>query len=81
MARYKKMALIKKLTKIGNSWGVILPTDLLKVVGIEDSSEVEISVKENQIVLRPTSLKDRKVMKAFMKVLDQYDKTFEKLAK
>jgi antitoxin component of MazEF toxin-antitoxin module len=75
------MTLVKKLTKIGNSLGVILPTDILKVVGISDKSEVEISIKDDEIVLRPTNLKDHKVMKIFLGVLKDYDETLKKLAK
>lgn len=75
------MALIKKLIKIGNSWGVILPSEILKVAGVNEDSEVEITVKENQIILKPSNLKDHKVMKAFLGVLHDYDKTFQKLAK
>jgi len=75
------MTLTKKLTKIGNSWGVILPAEILKVVGMSDDSEVEISVKENHIVLTPSNLKDHKVMKAFLSVIRDYDETLKKLAK
>ncbi len=75
------MVLVKKLTKIGNSWGVILPAEILKVAGITGKSKVEISVKEDQIVITPTNLKDHKVMQTFMGVLKDYDETLKKLAK
>lgn len=75
------MALVKKLSKIGNSYGVILPSDILDIAGLSKDSEVEISVKERQIIIRPTRLKDHKVLKTFMKVIEDYEDTFEKLAK
>jgi len=75
------MTLIKKLSKIGNSYGIILPTELLEVTGLSKDSEIEISVKENKIILTPTNLKDHKVMKTFMTVLRDFDDTFKKLAK
>jgi antitoxin component of MazEF toxin-antitoxin module len=75
------MVLVKKLTKIGNSYGVILPTEIMKVSGVTPHSQLEISVKDNQIVLKPTDLKDHRLMKAFMGVLEDFDKTFKKLAK
>ncbi|MBI3540672.1 MAG: AbrB/MazE/SpoVT family DNA-binding domain-containing protein [Deltaproteobacteria bacterium] len=75
------MALVKKLTKIGNSLGIILPTEILRVAGMDTDSEVEISVKDNEVLLRPTKLKDHKVMKTFMGVVKDYDQTLRKLAK
>jgi antitoxin component of MazEF toxin-antitoxin module len=75
------MALVKKLTKIGNSTGIILPSDILKVAGLSDDAEVQISVKENQIILEPANLKDRKVMKTFLSVIEDFDATLKKLAK
>lgn len=75
------MALIKKLTKIGNSWGVILPGEIMEAAGLSKDSDVEISVNEHQIILRPTHLKDHKIMNTFMKVIKEYDETFQKLAK
>ncbi|HCU24957.1 MAG TPA: hypothetical protein DF383_08065 [Deltaproteobacteria bacterium] len=75
------MVLVKKLSKIGNSYGVILPAEVLEIAGLSKEEEVEISVKENRVILKPTRLKDHQVMKVFMGVLEDYDKTFEKLAK
>jgi antitoxin component of MazEF toxin-antitoxin module len=75
------MALMKKVRKIGNSYGIILPTEIMEVAGISKDAELEISVKENQIILKPASLKDHKVMKTFLKVLEDYNETFKKLAK
>ncbi len=75
------MALIKKLTRIGNSLGIILPTEILQAMGINEKSQVEISVKEEKLILKPVNLQDHKVMKTFLKVLEDYDDTFKKLAK
>jgi antitoxin component of MazEF toxin-antitoxin module len=75
------MALVKKFTKIGNSTGIILPADILKVAGMNEDSEVEVEVKGHQIVLSPANLKDHKVMKTFLKVIQDYGETFKKLAK
>ena len=74
------MALTKKLTKIGNSSGVILPSEILKVVGIEEDTEIQISIKDHQIILEPIRLKDHRIMKTFMGVLQDYNETFKKLA-
>jgi len=67
--------------KIGNSTGVIIPNDILQTIGLEEGSEVEIVIEKNGIFLKPLNLKDYKVMKTFLGVLEDYDETFRKLAK
>ena len=73
------MTLTKKLTKIGNSWGVILPSEILNLAGIQ--SEVQIEAKPGKISLTPIGLEEHKVMKTFLSVLRDYDGTLAKLAK
>ena len=75
------MALTKKLTRIGNSMGIVLPADLLDMVGIGENQEVSLSLKGDGILLKPVRLKDHKIMKTFMSVLEDYNNTFKKLAK
>jgi len=47
------MPFVKKLTKMGNSTGVILDRPILQQVDIEPDAEVEVSVENNAIVIRP----------------------------
>ena len=70
----------KKLTKIGNSYGVILSKEILEQVGINEKGELEMEVRGNELVLRPTNLKDHKVMKAFLSVVKRYDPLLKRLA-
>lgn len=74
------MTLTKKLTKIGNSLGLILPNDILNLAGIDSDAEVQIEAKPGKITLTPINLEDHKVMKTFLSVLKDYDEAFEKLA-
>jgi antitoxin component of MazEF toxin-antitoxin module len=46
------MALIKAITKHGNSAGIILDQAILKLVGWDVGTEVEIHVKGDSIVLK-----------------------------
>jgi antitoxin component of MazEF toxin-antitoxin module len=46
------MALVKAITKHGNSAGIILEQTLLKMVGWEVGTEVEIQVTNDSIVLK-----------------------------
>ena len=48
------MPLVKKLARVGDSAGVILDPEILRQVDIETDSEVEISVEDGAIVIRPS---------------------------
>ena len=48
------MPLVKKLTRVGDATGVILDPEILRQVDIEPDSEVEISVEDSAIVIRPS---------------------------
>jgi len=75
------MATVKKLTKIGNSYGVIIPKGLLQVVGIDEQTSIRVEVRKNELVFRPINLKDHKVLKTFQSVVDDYDAVLKRLAK
>lgn len=42
-----------KLRKIGNSQGVIIPTEAIESLGLVLGCEIEISVDENAIIIAP----------------------------
>ena len=68
---------IQKVIKIGSSGGVTIPARDLKRQHIAFGDEVEIIVRP----LRPTSSEDAKVLIAAKKILKDYKKDFENLAK
>lgn len=77
------MALVKKLTKIGNSWGVILPADVLQIVGIEPAGECEVEVDAEGVLLRPhrkAGSADARVSAAMARFLKKYRSDLKKLA-
>jgi putative addiction module antidote len=77
------MALVKKLTKIGNSWGVILPAEVLKISGLEPTGECEIEVDRKGVLLRPhlkENKKDKKVIEAMSRFIKKYRNDLKKLA-
>ena len=77
------MALVKKLTKIGNSYGLILPAQVLKLVGMEPEEECEIHVENNIILLKPhhkSLIKNEKVKKAMARFMKKYQYDLKKLA-
>jgi len=46
----------RKLTRIGNSWGLILSKELLDLLGVEGGSEVEVELAGNTLVVTAPEL-------------------------
>lgn len=41
----------RKLTRVGNSWGLILSRELLELLGVEGGSDVEVELAGNTLVV------------------------------
>ncbi|MCP3032296.1 AbrB/MazE/SpoVT family DNA-binding domain-containing protein [Halobacillus sp. A1] len=75
----------RKVTKIGNSFGITLPTELLKQVGLSQGDDVQVEVKDGKIVLRkkeeirlPEGV-DAEFMDVLNDVINEHDKAFKGL--
>lgn len=68
---------IQKVIRIGSSGGVTIPAKDLKRQNIAFGDEVEVIVRP----LHNTSSEDQKVIAAAKKILSDYRKDFENLAK
>lgn len=75
----------RKVTKIGNSFGITLPTELLKKVGLKQGDDVQVEVKDGEIVLRkkeqitlPDGV-DAQFMDILNDVIKDHDKAFKGL--
>ncbi|MDC3413515.1 AbrB/MazE/SpoVT family DNA-binding domain-containing protein [Aquibacillus sp. 3ASR75-11] len=75
----------RKVTKIGNSFGITLPTELLKQVGLSQGDDVQVEVKDEKIVLRkkeqitlPEGVDDE-FMDILNDVIKKHDKAFKGL--
>ena len=76
------MPFVKKLTKMGNSTGVILDRPILQQVDIEPGAEVEVSVENNAIVIRPHRYaSDDDARAAGRKVIQTRRRLLERLSK
>ena len=75
------MTTVKKLTKIGNSYGVIIPRELLEAVGFDEKTSIRVEVRKNELVFKPVNLKDHKVLKTFLSVVDDFEPLLKRLAK
>lgn len=75
----------RKVTKIGNSFGVTLPNELLRQVGLSQGDDVQIKVKDGKIVLQkkeritlPDGV-DPEFMNILNDVIKEHNKAFKGL--
>ena len=75
----------RKVTKIGNSFGITLPYELLRQVGLAQGDDVQIEVKDGKIVLQkkeqmmlPDGV-DHEFMNILNDVIKEHDKAFKGL--
>jgi len=77
--------MVKKLTKHGNSWAVIIDKPLLKLLGINEKSKLELSVANGNLIIKPSAKKAKKsaseIDKIADRIMDKYEAVFKKLAK
>lgn len=76
------MPFVKKLTKMGNSTGLIIDRPILQQLDIEPDSEVEVSVENDAIVIRAhRHASDDDARSAGRKVIQNRGRLLERLSK
>lgn len=75
----------RKVTKIGNSYGITIPNELLRQVGLAQGDDVQVEIKDGKIVLRkkeqitlPEGV-DAEFMDILNEVIKEHDKAFKGL--
>lgn len=53
------MYIERKIRKVGNSLGLTLPSDILKMVDVKEEDIVKISVENNKIVINKKESTDK----------------------
>ena len=66
---------IQKVIKIGSSRGVTLPAKQLRVLGVRDGDEIEVTIRKRTVVAD-----DDKVLKVANSLLERYKEDFSSLA-
>ncbi len=75
------MPLVKRVTRVGNSGGLIFDQPVLRQAGLEIGSEVEIAVEHGRIVLTPHRYaSDDEARAAGERVMDRRQKLLARLA-
>ena len=74
--------MIKKLSAVGNSLGLIIDRPILELLDIDKDTPLEIRTDGRSLIIRPAKLDKRgRVLAAADEVMDEHDSVFRKLAK
>jgi antitoxin component of MazEF toxin-antitoxin module len=73
---------IKKLTKLGNSQGLVIDKQTLAQMGLSEASEVSMTLHGRQLVITPVEPKisDDELRESRERVFGKYDDLFRRLA-
>lgn len=74
--------MIKKLTAIGNSLGLIIERPILELLDIDKDTPLEVKTDGEALIIRPAKESRRqRVRRATERMMDRHDETLRKLAK
>ena len=74
--------MIKKLTAIGNSYGLIIERPILELLRIDKETQLEVSTDGEALIIRPTRRDHTaRTTASAERMMDSHDETLKKLAK
>ncbi len=74
--------MVKHLTKIGNSLGLIIEKPILELLDIDDETQLEMKTDGKALIIQPLKGNRKRRIKAVSKkIMDTHDDTFRELAK
>ncbi len=73
--------MIKKLTPIGNSLGLIIEKPILDLLNIDRNTRLEVRTDGEALIIRPVRAEHRaRVHEAAERLMERHDETLRKLA-
>lgn len=74
--------MIKKLSAVGNSLGLIIERPILELLDITKDTPLEVKTDGQALIIRPAKLsKKERVREATKRMMSVHDETLRKLAK
>ncbi len=74
--------MLKKLSAIGNSYGIIIERPILELLDIGKDTPLEVKTDGQALIIRPaTPIKKERVREAARRMIAAHDETLRKLAK
>ena len=74
------MSMIKKITKHGNSYALVLDKSVLDLIGIDQTTVLEVSTPDGKSLLITPVEGDQKFKKTLKKINKKYHPALKKLA-
>lgn len=71
----------KKLSAVGNSFGLVIEKPILELLNIDRDTELEMSTDGDRLIIEPIRSGKKTLRASAEKVMKKYDSTFRKLAK
>ncbi len=71
----------KKLSAVGNSYGVVIEKPILELLNIDRDTELEMTTDGHRLVIEPIRTGKKSLRSSAEKVMKKHDATFRKLAK
>jgi antitoxin MazE len=73
--------MIKKLTAIGNSLGIIIEKPILELLGIDKDTPLEVKTDGEALIIRPQrNSRSARLRQAADRMMEAHDETLKKLA-
>ena len=74
-------AVIKKLTAVGNSLGLIIERPILELLGIDKETPLEVRTDGEALIIRPRrKRRSGRVQASAQRMMEAHDETLRKLA-
>jgi antitoxin MazE len=71
----------KKLSAVGNSFGLVIEKPILELLKIDKDTELEITTDGNRLIIEPVKSKQKRFSESANKIMKKHEATFRKLAK
>ena len=71
----------KKLSAVGNSFGLVIEKPILELLNIDRDTELDISTDGTRLIIQPVRTASKNLRDSAEKIMKKHDGTFRKLAK
>jgi len=71
----------KKLSAVGNSFGLVIEKPILELLSIDRDTELEMTTDGERLIIEPVRTGRKGLRASAEKVMKKHDSTFRKLAK
>ncbi len=71
----------KKLSAVGNSYGLVIEKPILELLNIDRDTELEMSTDGDRLIIEPIRSGRKSLRSSAEKIMKKHDSTFRKLAK